>query len=342
MDEVIGSILLLLLAVAAVIFAAPYELAVLLYTFPFFIAWLLAPVQVGPEPQLVIDSSPHPQLATLRGEKRDAENRYDEVRYSDWGIRWSDNLDRFEERSVRGRDLNQQLEHWTTEADRIDREINRLSVPEWTVVGDWTAALRIWHRANDWSATKRTGRKWVLLAFACVWFATELIGMAFPSSMKFFAFAWNPAPNILHPGIAIGAAAGWAAGIYRFLFPLKSFAKRAQAMIAEYENAKEIREQAEDKEIGESPCDQTFEEEYGSSEDGPPQEEKYEDDEPWYGILGVSPNAAHDEINGAYRDRIKQYHPDRVSGLGEKLQLLAKVETQKLNAAREEGLSSRK
>lgn len=30
------------------------------------------------------------------------------------------------------------------------------------------------------------------------------------------------------------------------------------------------------------------------------------------------------------------------SGLGEKLQLLAKIETQKLNAAREEGLSLRK
>lgn len=340
MDEVIGSILLLLLAVAAIIFAVPYALAVLLYTFPLFVFWLMLPVRIVPEPQLIIDPSLHPQLAKLRGEKRDAENRYDEVRYSDWGIRWSDNLDRFEERSVRGRDLNQQLEHWTAEADRIDREINRLSVPEWTVVGDWTAALRIWHRAYDWSATKRIGRKWGLLTFACVWFATELIGMAFPSSMKFFAFAWNPAPNILHPGIAIGAAAGWAAGICRVLFPLKSFAKRAEAMIAEYEKAKTIREQTEDKEIEESSREGAFEEEHDSSDDEDDLERKYEEEEPWYGILGVSPNATHDEINGAYRDRIKQYHPDRVSGLGEKLQLLAKVETQKLNAAREEGLSS--
>ncbi|MCK1580655.1 DnaJ domain-containing protein [Bradyrhizobium sp. 168] len=55
----------------------------------------------------------------------------------------------------------------------------------------------------------------------------------------------------------------------------------------------------------------------------------------------MSPDASHDEITKAYREMIKQYHPDRVSGLGEKLQLLAKVETQKLNAAREEGLSLR-
>ncbi|MCK1544812.1 J domain-containing protein [Bradyrhizobium sp. 179] len=56
----------------------------------------------------------------------------------------------------------------------------------------------------------------------------------------------------------------------------------------------------------------------------------------------MSPDASHQEITEAYRERIKQYHPDRGSGLGEKLQLLAKVETQKRNAAREEGLSTRR
>ena len=141
MDEVIGWILLLILAVAAIIFAAPYELAVLLYAFPLFVCWLMLPVRIVAEPQLIIDPAAHPQLAKLRAEKRDTENQYDEVRYSDWGIRWSENLDRFEERSVRGQDLNQQLEHWKAEADRISREINKLSVPEWTVVGDWSNGL---------------------------------------------------------------------------------------------------------------------------------------------------------------------------------------------------------
>jgi hypothetical protein len=48
------------------------------------------------------------------------------------------------------------------------------------------------------------------------------------------------------------------------------------------------------------------------------------------------------KLGGATGKGLNNITLDRVSGLGEKLQLLAKVETQKLNAAREEGLSLRR
>ena len=42
-----------------------------------------------------------------------------------------------------------------------------------------------------------------------------------------------------------------------------------------------------------------------------------------YQVLGVDRNATREEIQSAYREKVKQYHPDRVSQLGEELQEMA-------------------
>jgi len=52
-----------------------------------------------------------------------------------------------------------------------------------------------------------------------------------------------------------------------------------------------------------------------------------------FAILKISKNASNDEIKAAYKERMKEYHPDRLENLGNELQELAKRKTQEINEA---------
>ena len=53
----------------------------------------------------------------------------------------------------------------------------------------------------------------------------------------------------------------------------------------------------------------------------------------WYEILGVSSTATLDQIKKAYREKIVQYHPDKVVKLGPELKELALRMSQEINSA---------
>jgi DnaJ-domain-containing protein 1 len=46
-----------------------------------------------------------------------------------------------------------------------------------------------------------------------------------------------------------------------------------------------------------------------------------------HAVLGVPRGASSEAVTQAYRDRLKEYHPDRVAGLGRELQELAHRKT---------------
>lgn len=52
-------------------------------------------------------------------------------------------------------------------------------------------------------------------------------------------------------------------------------------------------------------------------------------------VLGVARGASKDEVTRAYREQMKLYHPDRVSGLGDELQRVAHRKTLEVQRAYE-------
>lgn len=62
----------------------------------------------------------------------------------------------------------------------------------------------------------------------------------------------------------------------------------------------------------------------------------------WPSVLGVPEDASEDQIKSAWREKIKEYHPDKVQTLGPKLREIADAETKRLNQAYEAALAAKR
>jgi len=69
--------------------------------------------------------------------------------------------------------------------------------------------------------------------------------------------------------------------------------------------------------------------------DSPPERNPSQQSGYYRAILGVSPSASREEIKEAYRQRMREYHPDKVSHLGPDLRNLAESKAKQINEAYE-------
>jgi DnaJ domain len=74
----------------------------------------------------------------------------------------------------------------------------------------------------------------------------------------------------------------------------------------------------------------------GDQDDGAQGHTRQTNDEqprPWWQVLGIPEGSTLDEVKVAYYTKVKQYHPDKVMGLGEEFQKLADDKTKEINEA---------
>ena len=62
---------------------------------------------------------------------------------------------------------------------------------------------------------------------------------------------------------------------------------------------------------------------------------------PWNLVLGVPASASRGEIIAAYKQKISQYHPDKVANMGEEIRDLADRRSKEINAAYDAALRER-
>ena len=53
----------------------------------------------------------------------------------------------------------------------------------------------------------------------------------------------------------------------------------------------------------------------------------------WHEVLGVSQWATQEEVTAAYREKIQQYHPDKVAKMGPEIRALAELKATQINEA---------
>ncbi|BAB51277.1 mll4676 [Mesorhizobium japonicum MAFF 303099] len=239
---------------------------------------------------------------------------------------------RFDTRSKLGRELNGKIE---SNEERVisatDSIVSlRRQVSEQFPFFLWQVAFDEWKTWQDAGAAFAETVHIFLIAVVL----SYVIVLVWPD--KFWALqgliAWQPFPGILVSPFLVSIL------LATIAFPLR-FKIHRQTVSERLDGAALARWAELSRKWIEPDFENLFVEGFGeayAAEEGAHAEENgsaADESSDWHVVLNVVPTASPDEIKSAYRAAVKNYHPDRVSGLGTKLQELAEHETKRLNAA---------
>lgn len=241
----------------------------------------------------------------------------------------NDDTPRFDERRRGAKAKNQELE-------RLDREINNVT----SAIRELELSLSTRFEAlrDDFGLwRKSTSRRRALGTAAAVYVCTVGFfvlfggGPASDASRRIAGFIWVDAA-ILRPyyaALAAGTLTSFIAGGVTWALQYRRIGDPLSELIGTGAGQEEPDFEAS------SQSDETNE---GPDWDQPEADHVGTTMRRWFDVLGVSSDASPDEIKHAWREAVRQYHPDLVAGLGSELKDLAERKTKELNAAYEEGL----
>ncbi|MER9015130.1 DnaJ family molecular chaperone [Mesorhizobium sp. M0898] len=232
---------------------------------------------------------------------------------------------RFDTRSKLGRELNGKIEsneeRVISTTDLIDSKRHQVSQQFPFLL--WQQAFYDWKTWQDASASFiETVRIFLVAVVLCY-------GIALVYPDKFWTLqgviAWQPFPSVLVSPLLVSML------VAAIAFPVRLKTHR-QTVSGRLDRVALAQWSELSLKWIEPEFESLFVERFGETR---AEENEHAADESvdWYVVLNVVPSASPDEIKSAYRVAVKNYHPDRVSGLGTKLQELAEHETKRLNAA---------
>jgi hypothetical protein len=289
-------------------YALPYLFSLLVYSFPFFLVYLLvfASKRRRPERERLTAEQVTAAIRVLQSSKLALSKQILEIKDQGVkeGLRWLPDRDRFEMRSRRGQQLNQSLEYARSQLYEVVYQLDLADQPESRRSVAWQQADASWKKGQRF-------RNAFFGATAGFSVTAILVACGYVHAGNFLV--WNPFPEVIGAGIEFGSLAGWGVGMLTL-----SISRRL--------NQKKPRDtgSCDDESILFDP---------DAREEVTVDEIAIIDDP--YGVLGIPREASIESVKDAYRTAIKKCHPDTVADRSIAIRAAAEAEARRINTAYE-------